>query len=122
MTDNDSRTIRIDADTSGVEAAFAAIARDADSFAESFAASMRRAALAGRDLDDALRAVALRLSNLALDRALQPVDGLIGSLLSGGIGGGKVSAWGSAVSAAGKSSTQLGQGLARLISAGASRK
>ena len=47
-----------------------------------FASSLRVAAISGRDFDDTLRSIALRISSLALNKAFQPLDDLFGSLIS----------------------------------------
>jgi hypothetical protein len=77
--------VRIDADISGFERAMADISASTKSFAGTFASSMAQAALSGRDLDDALRAVALRIASLSLERALAPLEGLIASGLAGAV-------------------------------------
>ncbi|GIL03334.1 MAG: hypothetical protein BroJett030_32330 [Alphaproteobacteria bacterium] len=79
--------IVIRADTSGYDAAMRDIARSTEQFGRVFAATMRRAVLSGRDLDDTLRSVALRFADLALGRALAPIESAIGGLLSGAFAG-----------------------------------
>lgn len=83
MTGDDNALARQQADARELEATLRELSATAEQVGESLSAGLRRAALAGRDLDDALRQVALRLSNMALERALQPLDQLAGALLSG---------------------------------------
>jgi len=79
--------IRVTADTSGFEAAMADMAKSTEAFGRIFAGTMSRAVLSGRDLDDTLRSIALRFADLALGKALAPLEnalsGLVGGLLSG---------------------------------------
>ena len=83
MTDpSDRATIRINADVSELEAAMRDISASAERFGESFSAGMRRAVLSGLDLDESLKSLAMRISNLALEQALRPVDQAFGSLAS----------------------------------------
>ncbi len=79
METNDA-PIRIEADISGFEAAMADMSRSTEQFGASFARTMRQAVVSGRDLEDTLRALALRMSANALDRAFAPVEQAVGSL------------------------------------------
>jgi hypothetical protein len=78
--------IRVSAEVSAYEAAMREISASTARFGEVFAASMRGAALSGRDFDDTLRSIALRISSMALSKAFQPLDDLMGSLVSGALG------------------------------------
>ena len=79
----DSEPISIRADTSGFDAAMRDISVSSEQFAHVFTSSLRGAVTAGRDFDDTLRAIARRISSLALNRALAPLENAIGNLLSG---------------------------------------
>lgn len=81
--------IRVTVDTKAFDEAMEEISASAEHFGQVFSFSMRNAVLAGRDLDDSLRSIALRISSMALDQALAPLDQLVGSLFSGLLGGAK---------------------------------
>lgn len=85
----DTAPIRVTVDTEAFDKAMAEISTSAEHFGQVFSFSMRNAVLAGRDLDDALRSIALRISGMALDQALAPLDQFVGSLFSGLLGGAK---------------------------------
>ncbi len=87
MTPGNPQPIRIDADTSGFDAAIRDISNSTRAFSRVFATSLRDAAFSGRDLDNTLRSIALRISGLALDKAFAPLDGLLSSALSGALSG-----------------------------------
>ncbi|MCB1429960.1 MAG: hypothetical protein KDJ66_12685 [Nitratireductor sp.] len=80
MNDPQDGVIRISADTSAFDAAMRDISQSAERFGSSFSRSMREAAISGRDLDDTLRGLALRLADLALEKAFAPLDQLAGNL------------------------------------------
>lgn len=79
----DDVAISIDADTRGFDAAMHEISVSSEQFARVFTSSLRGAVTAGRDFDDTLRGIARRISSLALNRALAPLESAIGGLLSG---------------------------------------
>ncbi|MFZ1812904.1 MAG: hypothetical protein WBO55_11715 [Rhizobiaceae bacterium] len=88
MESNEPRSIRIDADVSGFRDAMNDMENLTRRFASTFSSSFRDAALAGKDLDDVLRSVLLRFSDLALDKAFAPLDNLLSNMLSGIAGAG----------------------------------
>lgn len=79
-----SQPIRIDADTSGYEAAMRSIAASTEQFGRVFSSSLRGAVLSGRSFDETLASIAQRISGLALNQAFAPLDALVGSLFSAG--------------------------------------
>jgi phage-related minor tail protein len=92
----DPINIPIAADTRAIKRDFADIDKLAKSFGRSLSSAFADAAIRGRDLEDVLRSLALRLSNLVLSAALKPVEqgiagaleGIIKGVLGGGVGGG----------------------------------
>ena len=88
-----------DPDITGLDDALSEASRMAERFGASLTGALRDVALEGRSLEDALRGVASRMADTALDRALAPLErgasdllgtlasGLVGSLV-GGIAGG----------------------------------
>jgi len=56
-------------------------------FGAQLSSGLKSAIAGGKELDDILRRIALNLSGAALDRALQPVENLAGSLFSNLLGG-----------------------------------
>jgi phage-related minor tail protein len=81
MTQLDTITVAIDADTS----AFRREVNEATGLANGFGRAMTRAfegaIVRGRDFGDVMRGLALRLSNLAVNAALRPVEQGFGALL-----------------------------------------
>jgi phage-related minor tail protein len=81
MTEFDRITVGIDADTS----AFRREVNEATALANGFGRAMTRAfegaIVRGRDFSDVMRGLALRLSSLAVNAALRPVEQGFGALL-----------------------------------------
>ena len=78
-------------DLAPLDDALAEASRMAERFGASLTDALRDVALEGRSLEDALRGVALRMADVALDRALKPLEqgasNLLGQLAQGLIGG-----------------------------------
>ena len=79
-----------DPDLSGLDDALADASRMAERFGASLTSALRDVALEGRSLEDALRGVAARMADAALDRALAPLEkgasNLLGQLAQGLVG------------------------------------
>ena len=90
MTLLDTLTVDIKADTKQFRAELGNAQRMARDFGRSLTGALAGAALDGGKLSDALRAIALDLSRIALNAALRPLKDTIGatisSLLSGAFG------------------------------------
>lgn len=71
---------RIDPDE--FEAAMRRMATATEQFAGSFGNAMRIAVMHGGDFDDALKRIGMRMSSMALDQALQPLQRGLANLLS----------------------------------------
>jgi phage-related minor tail protein len=88
MTEIDGVTVRIDADTKVFRSEIVAAQRLARGFGASINAALSSAIVYGRDFDSVLSTLGLRLSSLALNTALKPLEeGLSGAfknLFSGG--------------------------------------
>lgn len=82
MTATGDAPITIVADTSGFDEAMRDMAASAEQFGRVFSAAMSRAVVSGRDLDDTLRAIALRFADLALGRALSPLENAVSGLFA----------------------------------------
>ena len=106
----DPVTIDVDADMSALGEACADLERQAARFGRAFSDALKGAVVEGRAFDDLLRQLGLRLSSIALDAALKPVEtgvtglverfasGLTGAL-AGSIGGGNATATSSSIAA-----------------------
>ena len=79
---DDKTAIRIEADISDFESAMAEMEDASRQFASAFTHSMRTAIASGRDFDDVLRSIAARLAGKALDRALAPLQNMLGHALA----------------------------------------
>jgi len=82
----DELSVRVTADTSAFTAALDGLARQADGFSGTISRAFRDAVVGGKEFDDILKGLALRLSGMALNAALKPIESGIGSLLSGLVG------------------------------------
>lgn len=86
MTPLDAITVKIDADTS----AFRREMNEASMLANNFGRTMTRAfegaILRGRDFNDVMRSLALRLSSMAVGAAFRPIEQGFGKLLEGLLG------------------------------------
>ena len=82
--------VSVEADTSGFDRALGDLSRKANSFGSALTGALKGATTGGRSLDGVLRQLGQRISGLALNAALKPLEnavgGLFGQLLSG-IGG-----------------------------------
>lgn len=85
-------TVAVEADTSGFDLALKQAGRSAEDFGRSFSSTLRNSIASGKSFEDTLRSIALRLSSMAFDKAMAPVenmmDTMFGSLFSGFAGGG----------------------------------
>ncbi|MBN9025771.1 phage tail tape measure protein [Kaistia nematophila] len=82
----DELSVRITADTSAFTASLDGLARQADGFSGAISRAFRDAVVGGKEFDDILKGLALRLSTMALNAALKPIESGIGGLLSGLVG------------------------------------
>ncbi|MCO5133842.1 MAG: phage tail tape measure protein [Phyllobacteriaceae bacterium] len=67
-------TYVVDADTRGFEAAMKAASDSTRHFGSVFTATLKSAVTSGKSLEDTVRALAMRLSTLALNSALAPIQ------------------------------------------------
>jgi phage-related minor tail protein len=90
-TEIDELTISVRADTAPFRIAMRDLRDDTDRFSRAVTRAFRDAVAGGKSFEDVLRNLALRIADIALDRALQPVGAGIGSILSNLLtGGGKL--------------------------------
>jgi len=82
----DELSVRITADTSAFTASLDGLAKQADGFSGAISRAFRDAVVGGKEFDDILKGLALRISTLALNAALKPIESGIGGLLSGLVG------------------------------------
>ncbi len=80
-------TVAVRADTAPFQAALKDLEWLSGRFSAQLTGGLKAAVAGGQELDDILRKVALNLSSMALDRALQPLQGMMGGMLSGLLGG-----------------------------------
>lgn len=89
MTADETYTVGIEADTSGLDRALGDLTLKANSFGAALNGALRGAVTGGKSLDGVFRQLALRISTIALNAALTPITSLAGGLLgqlAGGIG------------------------------------
>jgi len=87
-TEIEELTISVRVDTAHFRNAMRDLGNDTDRFARTVTRAFRDAVTGGKSFEDVLRNLALRIADIALDRALQPIGvgigSLLGNLLSGG--------------------------------------
>lgn len=86
MADTDI-VVAIDADTTGFDRALGDLERTSQRFGSVLTGALKSAVVSGRSLEDVLRQVATRLTSMALDAGLKPLQRLAGSLFEGLLGG-----------------------------------
>lgn len=79
MPDTEIVPLTADVDTEAAEAALDALSGKANEFSSAFTGAMQKAITEGGRLEDVLRNLGLRLSQIALDAAFEPLEGLISS-------------------------------------------
>lgn len=82
----DELSVRIDADTTPFRASLDDLSKRADSFSSAITRAFSDAVVGGKDFDDVLKSLALRISSIALSAALKPIESGVGGLLSGLLG------------------------------------
>jgi phage-related minor tail protein len=87
-TEIDELTISVRADTRQFRDAMRDLGNDTDRFSRAVTSAFRDAVAGGKSFEDVLRSLALRIADIALDRALRPIGAGIGSLLTGLLSGG----------------------------------
>jgi phage-related minor tail protein len=87
MAADETYRVGIEADTSALDKALGDMTAKANGFGAALNAALRGAVVGGQSLDGVFRQLALRISTIALNAALQPVTsvagGLIGQLANG---------------------------------------
>ncbi|MCB8836094.1 phage tail tape measure protein [Aurantimonas sp. VKM B-3413] len=87
MNEDETLTVAVAADTSGLERALDDITKRANSFGSALTSAFSGAIVGGRSFESVLRQLGQRISAIALDAALKPLTGLassaIGPLFSG---------------------------------------
>jgi phage-related minor tail protein len=81
-------TIRVDAETEGLEGELQKAAASGKQFGRAMTSAFADIAIRGKSLSDTIRSLALALSELALKAALKPLEEGIGSVIQGAISGG----------------------------------
>lgn len=74
--------VSIHADTAPFQSALDSLQQMSGAFGSQLTGALRSAAVSGKDLDDVLRRIASNLAGMALDRGLQPLQSLAGTLFS----------------------------------------
>lgn len=92
-------TVRIDADTRPLQEELVEVARLGRQFGTALSTSFVDIALKGKGLGDVLRTLALRLSEITLKAAFQPLTQALGGALAGALSGGLAFAKGGVVRA-----------------------
>ncbi len=80
-------TVRIDADTSGLDRAMRDLSEMSERFGSILTGSLKSAIVSGKGLEDVLRQIGSRMAAMALDAGLQPLQKLAGSLFQSFLGG-----------------------------------
>lgn len=90
MAADETMSVAIEADTAGFDKALGDLSQRANSLGTALASAFKGAVSGGRSLDSVLTRLAGRISSIALDAALKPLENLAGGFLQqlvSGIGG-----------------------------------
>lgn len=87
MAADETFLVAVEADTSGFERALADLASKADAFGAALTGALKNAATGGRSLDGVLRQLGQRISSIALNAALKPLENAVGGLLTQALSG-----------------------------------
>lgn len=83
MTEDAGLDVRVDMDFNGTDQALEQLERRANSFGAALGSALKSAVVDGRSLDDVLRGLASRMSAIALDAGLAPLEKLLSGAVSG---------------------------------------
>ncbi|MBL4731181.1 MAG: hypothetical protein JKY82_01035 [Rhizobiaceae bacterium] len=81
MTQHNTQITKFDIDTSGFKDALKDMNGLTRDFGRIFTSTMKTAVVSGATLEDSLRSIALKISGLALNKALAPLETMIGSFV-----------------------------------------
>src|SRR5262249_38320728 len=95
--DTPTLTVTIDADTRPLEAQLAEVSKAGARFSSALSQSFVDLAIKGKSFGDVLRALALRLSEIALKAAFKPLTDALGASLASALGGGLAFAKGAVI-------------------------
>ncbi len=84
---DDQITIPVEADLTGFTTAMADLQKQSQKFGTVFTGTIRSAVLSGKSFDETLRGLALKLSGLALNAGLKPLENLFSGAFENLIGG-----------------------------------
>ena len=80
---DETLTVAVEADLSGFDKAMVDLTAKANGFGAAFSAALKGAVSGGRTLDGVLQQLAQRISTLALNAALKPLENALGGVLQG---------------------------------------
>jgi len=83
MTDHDNRLSLPEFDLEATERELGELERRANSFGSAMTNALKQAVVDGRNLEDVLRSLANRMSSVALDAGLAPLEKLVSNAASG---------------------------------------
>lgn len=86
-SESQSLTVTLDADTRAFDAAMKAAQDTTRQFGSTFVSTIRSAVISGKSLEDTLRSLAMRMSTMALNKALAPVENALSAALNAAIAG-----------------------------------
>ncbi len=86
MKRTETLTVGVSADTRDFDHAMDALTSSTENFGRVFASTISGAIKSGKGFEDTLRSIGLRLSDLALNQALKPLENMVGNFI-GSIGG-----------------------------------
>jgi len=82
MRNEKNTTFKIDADTTSFDAALKAAQESTQDFGKVFTSTIKTAVMSGKSLEDTLRSLAMRMSTMALNKALAPIENSISDLMT----------------------------------------
>ncbi len=81
MNNDEKLVVAIEADTSGFDKAMAQVTASSRQFGDAFSASLSKSIMQGRSFEDTLRSIGARLSQVALNNAIKPVENIVSNII-----------------------------------------
>jgi len=85
--DNDTLAVSVDLDAAAALRVLDDLEARSQSFGRALTGAMRNATVGGKSLEDTLKSLGNRLSDIALSAALKPLDGMLSGVVNGLTGG-----------------------------------
>ena len=82
MNNNEKVVVKVEADTTAIDASLEQLKKNTEAFGSAFASSISGAILQGKSFQETLRSIGASLAQVALKSALKPLEGIAGNLFA----------------------------------------